>query len=154
MKRKEREGERNKTQKNHMRHNPVAHHLLNIAHPIPEHRLPLLVSPPIYLLSMTASEHPPWFLSEHLRYSPFIKLSLTVLCWPCFLNGILCTSSLAERGKSKSTELRVSTTKQQLKHQCILNIILKSHPKHSSVPVTKKKIGYLSQIPNSLSLCS
>lgn len=45
--------------------------------------------------------------------------------------------------KLKSSWLKVSTAKQQLRHQCIINVILKLNPKHSTMPATRKKITFI-----------
>lgn len=54
--------------------------------------------------------------------------------------GFLCTCSLAEHGTLISPWLRAHSAQQQLKHQCVNNIILILNPKHSTVPATKKII--------------
>lgn len=52
--------------------------------------------------------------------------------------SVLCTCSLTGNGTLKGRWLGVSTAQQQLKHQCAVNITV-TNPKHSAVPVTKKK---------------
>lgn len=139
-----------------MRRNPIVHHLLNNAHPAStSSNCPSWSNPPGHTLSMACFWASPLgsLLSIWDIHHSLISLWL-VLCWPCSLNGISCTSSLAEHRKSKSPWLRVSTTKQWLQHQCIINIILVLNPKYSTVLVMKKRISHLSQTPNSLSLYS
>lgn len=58
-------------------------------------------------------------------------------------HSFLCTCSLADHGKRKSPWLGVSTTQQQLKFQCVINIILIFcifNTEQSTMPATKKKI--------------
>lgn len=45
--------------------------------------------------------------------------------------------------KLKSSWLNVSTAKQKLRHQCIINITLKLNPKHSTMQATRKKITFI-----------
>lgn len=53
--------------------------------------------------------------------------------------SFLCTCSQAEHGTWRSACLRVSTAQQHPKHHCAINSILILHPKHGTVPSTKKK---------------
>lgn len=56
--------------------------------------------------------------------------------------SFLCTCSQAEHGTWRSACLRVSTAQQHTKHHCAINSILILHPKHGTVPSTKKKNNY------------
>ncbi|KFV44559.1 Sodium channel protein type 5 subunit alpha, partial [Gavia stellata] len=48
---------------------------------------------------------------------------------------------LGQYKKLKIPRLSVSTAQQQLKHQCVVNIILLLDPKHRTIPTTRKKIN-------------
>lgn len=54
---------------------------------------------------------------------------------------LLCTSLVAEQGKPRSPWLKLSTTEQQLKHRCGINIILILSPTYNTVATTRKKIN-------------
>lgn len=59
-----------------------------------------------------------------------------------FPHSSLSTCSLAEHRKLESPWLRVNTTQQQQKQNCvIINLIL--NPKHSPVPATRTKTNFL-----------
>lgn len=61
--------------------------------------------------------------------------------WPCALamlpRGFLCSSSLEVHGTLKNLWLQESS-RQELKHSCVFNIILIPNPNHTTVPDTKK----------------
>lgn len=65
--------------------------------------------------------------------SPFLAM-LSLL-------GLFCTCSLADHVILKNALLRESSTQQQAKLQCVIIIILMSHPKDSTILGTKKKIN-------------
>ena len=60
--------------------------------------------------------------------------------------------------EQKRPWLCVSAAQQQLKHPCVINIIFILNPKHSTIPVSRKKINFIPaktrtawlHIPNSL----
>ena len=64
--------------------------------------------------------------------------SLGQLSWLCPLPAS-CASGRAWNAKKSLASINI--TQQQLKHQCVINIILMLNPKHSTIPATKKKIN-------------
>lgn len=66
-------------------------------------------------------------------FGQFGSLVLTTL-----RHSFLCTCSVAEHEKLKTPYFRANTTWQQLKHQCIINIILTLNPKYNTIPAAKK----------------
>ena len=111
-------------------HSAMTHHLLTDAQPVPEQQSQSPgQQPPVYIPSITSycMEYP---------FGQFVSAVMAMLP-PSFL----CTSFLAEHGKLQSPWLSVSTAQQQLKHQCIINIMLILNPKHSTIPATRKKIN-------------
>ncbi|KAK4829726.1 hypothetical protein QYF61_006187 [Mycteria americana] len=50
-------------------------------------------------------------------------------------------TSYASCAPGRAQEAEKSLTSQQLKHQCVINIILILNPKHSTTPATRKKIN-------------
>ena len=88
--------------------------------------------PPVLLFSMT---------SYGLEY-PWASLGqLSQLC-PLPASCAPPASLLAgQYEKLKSPWLRISTAQQQLKHQCVINVILILNPKRNTIPATRNKIN-------------
>lgn len=68
------------------------------------------------------------------------------LAWPGQLSwprspSLSCSFSPTEHGKLKSPWLWLSTAEQQPKQQCLVNVIPRANPKHSTEPATKKEIN-------------
>lgn len=63
--------------------------------------------------------------------------SLDQVSWPWALTA--SSVHLTDHGKLKSPQLEVSTTEQQLKFQCFINLILTVNTEQTTVTVTKKK---------------
>lgn len=94
-------------------HITTAQHLPTLAQPVP---LQCLASPGQYSpLHIYTKQGIPW--SGICLWPGSGQLS-----WLCL--SFFCPSSLAEQEKPNTPWLRVSTTKQQLKHECIINIAL------------------------------
>ena len=109
----------------------IAHHPPTDAQPVPEHLPPASSPPSLY------TEH------DVIWYGIFL--------WPVWVTvlavsppSFLCPPAYSLVGwgeKLKSPWLSVNTAQQQLKHQCVINIILILNPNHITVPATRKKIN-------------
>jgi len=89
---------------------------------------PMVSSPELYCLAtwiwnlpLASLDQLSWFCPLPAPYVP----SASMLSW--------------QYEKPKSLSLGVSIVQKQLKHQCVINIILIQNPKHSTMPATQKK---------------
>lgn len=101
------------------------HHSLTDAQPVPQQQM----APP--------SQLPPSLNTGHDVIS-LCPVQVRVLA---LIPSGLSTFSLAEHQTLKSLWVRVSTAEQQLKHYCVIDIILILVKKTSSVSATRKKIN-------------
>lgn len=101
---------------------------------------PMPSPPPDQRSAPPSQFHPVYILGTpfHSTAYAFGQFGLAVLAMPAS-PSFSCMWILAEHGKLKSSWLGVSTT--ELKHQCVIYIILLVTPKHSTVPATGKKIN-------------
>lgn len=63
--------------------------------------------------------------------------AVLAMLWPQLLIQLL-----AGRAQGNWKILKISTTSQQVKHRCVINIALTRNPKHT-VPATEKKINFV-----------
>lgn len=87
---------------------------------------------------------PPSFIVQHDATGCVMSLwPVRVSCSSCVPSQlpVPSASSLAGNEKLKSPWFHVSTAQQQLKPQCVINIILILNPTHSTVPATGKRIN-------------
>ena len=111
-------------------HSAVAHPQLTDAHPAPEQQLLSRPTLPVLLLS----------LMPHGMGYPFGQCQS--LSWLCPLPASCAPSACSLAGhheKLNSPWLHVSTVLQQLKHWCVISIILILNPKHGTISATRKK---------------
>ena len=90
---------------------------------------------------------PPSFVAQHdtthtLWDIPWASLGhSSCLCHLPSPGAPPATSLAGQHNRLKSPWLSVSPALQQLKHQCVISIILILIPKHSTIPATRKKIN-------------
>jgi len=112
-------------------HKAVADHPLTDAQPVPEQQ-PL---PPGQLS--------PVFQHDVIRCG--ISLwSVGISCPGCVPPRFLCPHTSSPQSSVRSWTVLdsvLSTAWQQLKHQCVTNIVLIPNPKRSAVPATRKKMN-------------
>lgn len=106
-------------------HSAIAHNSLTNDQSVPEMQPSPPPTPPVVLFSMTL------YGPGHLLG----QCGSAVLVWytPIFLPAGKCE-------KLKNPSFSVSIAKQQLKHLCVVKIILIFNPKHSTISATKRKI--------------
>lgn len=111
-----------------MTHNAAVNHPLNNARTVIQPSWP---APPVYILGTA-------FYSLEYLFGWFRSAILAMLP-PSFLY----TCSLSGHGKLKNHWLRINTTQQEMKSQCVIKIVLIRNPKHINVPATSKKTDFI-----------
>lgn len=95
----------------------------------------VLVSQRQQLSTMQPLAHTPW-----PRQDGEAKLECS---WLCSLLASCAPSHWLNMGNRKVLHSEVSITQQQLKYQCVVNIILRLNPNHNTVPDTRKKVNFI-----------